>query len=383
MSGPHGTTTRYPHDGRGGAMRWRIIAFAVSVALTAVVVVAVVGNPLRSAECSSSGPLTAVRGIIGSEKKAFFDDERVRAAFACAGLAVTVESAGSREMPARLNTAPYDFAFPSSSPTAEKIMRDRKIAERYAPFSSPMAVATFTPIVAVLTRVGIVRGASDGTQVVDIAKLIEFVRKGTRWDQLPGNVEYPARKAVLISTTHPKDSNSAIMYLAIASHVANDSAVVTTADAVQRVLPDLCRLIVGQGYKSETTQVLFNSYLVDGMGRTPMALIYEAEFVATVSKPNLTPDRVLLYPSPTVYSRHTVVPLDDAGHRVGKALRDDLTLARLAAEHGFRPERPTDRPVSYSRPPIDVVEPPSFEVLESMITVLAPASGEPCAGVVR
>jgi hypothetical protein len=336
------------------------------------------------AKCDLARPLTEAHGLVGSEKEGFFNDERVRREFACAGLAITVDSTGSREMPSMLSHAEYNFAFPSSSPTAQKIMDERGITERYTPFSSPMAVATFQPIVNVLTRAGIIQTATDGSPVVDIAALVDTARRSIRWDQLPGNTEYPARKAVLLNTTDPRDSNSAIMYLAIASHVANGNAVVTTQDQVRRVMPNLCQLMLGQGDMPETSQVLFNRYLVDGMGRTPAALVYEAQFVTTAPghKPDISGDRVLLFPRPTVYSRHTLVPLDGpdgTGHRVGQALRDDPKLTQLAAEYGFRPERPpSDNPAGSRPSPPDVVEPPSFEIMESMLGAFEP--GGQCTG---
>jgi hypothetical protein len=82
---------------------------------------------------------------------------------------------------------------------------------------------------------------------------------------------------------------------------------------------------------------------------------------------------VKLFPRPTVYSRHTLIPINANGEKLGKALRDDPELVRLAVEHGFRPEKPvagqeTDQPA-------DVVESPSFEILEKMLTDLAPAAG--------
>jgi len=341
------------------------------------------GQTGQAQTCNLDQPLTEVRGLIGSEKEAFFNDERVRREFACAGLSITVDTAGSREMPSALSRNQYAFAFPSSTPTAQKIMDERAITERYTPFSSPMAVATFRPIVDVLTKAGIVQTGTDGNPVVDIAALLEASRRGTRWDQLPGNLEYPVRKAVLLSTTDPRESNSGIMYLAIASHVANGNAVVTNQDQVRRVLPDLCRLVLGQGDKPETSQVLFNQYLIDGMARTPAALVYEAQFTTTApgQKPNITGDQMLLYPRPTVYSRHTLIPLDGpngTGHRVGQALRDDPKLAQLAAEHGFRPERPPVESAGNRPAPADVIEPPSFELMESMLKAFEP--GGQCVG---
>jgi hypothetical protein len=236
-----------------------------------------------------------------------------------------------------------------------------------------MAVATFEPIVSVLTRANIIQRTSDGKQVVDVATLIDKARHSVRWDELPGNVEYRTRNIVLLRTTDPQDSNSAIMFLSIASNVANNGAVVTTEDQLRRVLPDLCRLIFDQGDKPETSQVLFDQYRTDGMGRTPMALIYESQFVAKApgQQPMLTSDQVLLFPRPTIYSRHTLIPLNDDGRRVGQLLKEDAQLRKLAEEYGFRPE---GQIINDRANPRDVVEPPSFETLEAMLGALEPTA---------
>jgi hypothetical protein len=349
----------------------RYVSIALGVVLIATIGFVVLDRP--AADCG--GEVTDVRGVIGSEKEAFFADQRVRDRLACAGLRVTVDSRGSREMVLALKENGYGFAFPGSTPAAQKIMDELKLTESFTPFSSPMAVATFKPIVDVLTRAGVI-GRSGDRDVVDVAALVGLARKSTAWDQLPGNTEYPQRKTVLLRTTDPQDSNSAIMFLSIVSHVANGGSVVTTPEQVGKLLPDLCRLIFDQGDKPETSQVLFNYYLVDGIGRIPLALVYEAQFVAEApgQKPGLSDDMVLMFPKPTVYSRHTLIPMTDAGRRVGQALREDRELARLAAEHGFRPERPVDSPVSKRKPPVDVVESPSYEVLESMLASLTPTT---------
>ncbi|MBB4905322.1 hypothetical protein [Actinophytocola algeriensis] len=359
---------------RAGWTGTRIVALAAGVVLIIVAAVVVTRHGGSAADgCVSAVP---VRGVIGSEKEPFFDDDRVTARLACLGYEVDVDSRGSREMLDSLSQPGngYAFAFPSSTPTAQKIQQTLEIDERLPLFSTPMAVATFRPIVAVLTRAGVIRKASDGTDVLDIAALLDLARRGVTWDRLEGNVEYPARKTVLLSTTDPQDSNSAIMYLSIASQVANGGAIVTTSEQARQVLPDLCRLIFDQGDKPETSQVLFDNYVVDGMGRTPLALVYEAQYDTTAPPPQLGADNVLVYPRPTVYSRHTLIPVTEEGRGVGQALRDDPDLVRLAEEHGFRPEKPSGQPVTKRPRPVDVVESPSFEVLETMLSALAPTA---------
>lgn len=367
---------------RRGSRRWpvfRILSLVVGVVLVVVVAYAVVGHNKNAGEassCDGGGTPITVRGVIGSEKEAYFADPRVVERLKCADLTVDVDGRGSREMLDALRRTDngYSFAFPSSTATADKITEDLHLADRIPLFSSPMAVATFKPIVDVLARANLVRTATDGSQVVDIAALLDAARRGVTWDQLPGNTEYPVHKTVLLSTTDPQDSSSAIMYLSIASQVAAGGQIVTTPEQVASVLPALCRLVFDQGNKPETSQVLFNSYLVDGMGRIPMALIYEAQYAtrAPGQQPALTPDRLLLFPRPTVYSRHILLPLDDAGRRVGEALRNDPELVRLAAEHGFRPEQPTTDTMSTRKAPTDVVEAPSYAVLEQMLDALQP-----------
>lgn len=141
-----------------------------------------------------SGPgLTTVRGVIGSEKQAFFTDQRVVGAFARHRLEVEVDTAGSRQIATTVDLGKYAFAFPSSSPAAQKIQRDRKVTTVYTPFQSPMAIASFEPVIALLKANGVVRKGAGDYDVLDIAKYLDLAKAGTRWDQLPGNTAYPAR----------------------------------------------------------------------------------------------------------------------------------------------------------------------------------------------
>jgi hypothetical protein len=349
----------------------RIVALAAGVVL--IIVAAIVVTQRGKGDAGDCPAPVAVRGVIGSEKEAFFRDRRVTDRLRCLGFAVEVDSRGSRDMLDTLVRGDhgYAFAFPGSTPAARKVMGSLGITDEIPLFSTPMVVATFRPIVAVLEQAGVIQKAANGTDVVDVAALLSLAREGRRWDQLADNSVYPVRKTILLSTTDPQDSNSAIMYLSIASQVANDGAIVTTDEQLREVLPDLCRLIYDQGGKPETSQVLFDNYVVEGMGRTPMALVYEAQYVTRAPAPEINQDNVMLFPRPTVYSRHTLIPLTPDGTAVGRALRDDQELVRLAAEHGFRPEKPLAGQQVGDRP-MDVVEPPSFEVLETMLSALAP-----------
>jgi hypothetical protein len=350
--------------------RWGGIALAV-VLLVGVVFAIVRG---RSGEAAPPG-LATVRGVIGSEKLAFFADQRVRDAFARHGLDVQVDPAGSRQIATTVQLDRYDFAFPSSAPAAERIQQDRRAARTYAPFSSPMVIATFDPIVELLTAQGVVRPG----QVFDVARYLELTAAGTRWDQLPNNADYPARKNVLVTTTDPRDSNSAAMYLAITSFVAN-GGVVASPEAEARVLPAVGKLFLDQGYTQSSSDGPFEDYLSAGMGKTPMVLAYEAQFVDRVVRGDSTirPGMKLLYPAPTVLSKHTLVPLKPSGDKVGELLMSDPDLGKLAAAFGFRTADPRyfeqvvkDHSAPVRASVVDVVEPPSYETLERMLEAIA------------
>jgi hypothetical protein len=80
----------------------------------------------------------------------------------------------------------------------------------------------------------------------DISAYLKLVAKTTRWDQLPGNTTYPAAKAVLVTTTDVRRSNSAAMYLALASYTANGNSIVSHPNEPAAVLPAMRRLFLGQ-----------------------------------------------------------------------------------------------------------------------------------------
>ncbi|MCT2583682.1 substrate-binding domain-containing protein [Actinophytocola gossypii] len=342
----------------------------LSIALGVVLLVAVIGVIVFDRDDETPTRDVVVRGVIGSEKLAFFRDERVREAFAAHGVTVEVDTAGSRQIATTVDLAGYDFVFPSSQPAAQRIQRDRNVTTAYTPFQSPMAVATFAPVVEVLERAGVIR---DG--LLDVGRYLELARAGTRWDELPGNTEFRARKSVLITTTDPRDSNSAAMYVAIASYVANGNAVVASQDAEARLLPELTGLFLRQGYAQSSSAGPFEDYLVAGMGRVPMALVYESQFLGRQVRGDGTiqPDMRLVYLAPTVYSEHTLVPLTDPGDEVGRLLTTDDRLGRLAAEFGFRTSDPgvfADVMAEHDLTApdlVDVVEPPSFETLERLL----------------
>lgn len=301
------------------------VGIVLALVLAAAVVAAVVlGGRLggstggQQGANPAGGNLRTITGVVGSEKEPFFRDQRVKDALAARGLAVQVTAAGSRDIATLPNLDSYDFAFPSSAPAADRLRRTGKAKGVYSPFFSPIGVATYKPILAVLEKQGIAT-KNGGHWMFDVEKYYALAQKKTRWDQLPGNTVYKARKNVLVTTTDVRRSNSAAMYLALTSYVANGGNVVSTPQQASAVIPKVSPLFLDQGYVGGSTEGPFEDYLAAGMGKTPMVMIYESQFLGRqmAKDGSITDDMVLMYPTPDVLSKHTLVSLTDGGSALG------------------------------------------------------------------
>ena len=354
----------------------RALSLLLAAALAVGVGVAIVASVRDRVAGERPPPLTVVQGVSGSEKQSFFGDPEVAAAFARHGLDVRVDVAGSREIATRVDLDRYDFAFPAGIPAAERIRRQRRVTAFYQPFHTPMAVATFKPIAELLRRAGLASPLAGGYWRFDMRRYLDLVGKQTRWNELPGNRTYPANKSVLLASTDVRTSNSAAMYLAIASYVRNGDRVVENAAQGDRIVDQVAPLFLRQGFSEYSTEGPFEDYLTIGAGKTPMVMIYEAQYLARAAAHDgsIGPDRVLMYPEPTVLTKHTLVPLRPAGDRVGRLLAGDPELQRLAVKWGFRTAAAAtvrkylaDRKVAAPPELVTIVEPPTYEALEHLI----------------
>lgn len=320
--------------------------------------------------------VTTVHGVIGSEKQPFFNDPEVQAVFQRNGLDVQVDTAGSRQIATTVDLSRYDFAFPAGVPAAQKITTDKKAAATYVPFFTPMAIATFKPIVQILEANGVVT-EQGGYASFNVQAYMSLIAKNARWSDLSSNTAYNVGKSVLIASTDVRTSNSAAMYLSIASYVANGNNIVGDNATAQAITPKVAPLFLRQGFTNTSSEASFNDYLSIGIGKTPMVMIYEAQFIALQAAKDraITPDMVLMYPSPTVDSKHTLVPLNANGNKVGQLLMQDKDLQRLAVKYGFRTSDPgafskylSDHGVAQPPSLVNVIDPPAYDPLETMIT---------------
>ncbi len=344
----------------------------------AILLILGVGYGIVSSARDSLGPgAVALHGLIGSEKAPFFQDARVVAALKRGGFVVTVSTAGSRQI-ANSDLSAQAFAFPAGVPAAEKIRADHPGSKAVVPFFTPMAIATWKPIVALLQAAGVVHTTGDLT-TFDVAAYVALVQKNTRWKDLPGNTTYSVNKSILLTSTDVRKSNSAAMYLALTSYVANGDNIVQNDAGASTVADTLSPLFLRQGFVASSSEEPFDDYLVQGMGKSPMVMVYESQFIqrAAQSDGSITPQMQLIYPDPTIFSKHTFVGLTPDGIRLGDFLTNDPEMRTLATQYGFRTADTAaftkfvaDHQLSVPATLLNVIEPPTYEALEAMITHL-------------
>ncbi len=328
--------------------RAKTLVAGVALILVAVVVAGAIalGPGLLGAGASADDApatqqeLTVVHGVIGSEKESLFADPEAKEIFARHGLDVQVTTSGSWAMAERADLTQADFASPSSEVAAAHLtdVHGDAVLSTSTPFYSPLAIATGSTVLDVLAANGLAE-QRDGVWYLDMAAYLDAVASGRRWTDLAGSEAYPSSRNVMITTTDVRSSNSALMYLCLASYVLNGNAVVTSEEAARQQATDsLARLFLDQGYSQSSSAGPWESFLSKGPMNQPLTLIYESQYLeAQMNEPTRVTDEMrICYPAPTIFSDHVVVAFSEAGQRVQDVLDNDPDMARVIARHGFR-----------------------------------------------
>lgn len=358
---------------RGSA---RVIGPVLAVVLVLVVVTLIVVPRVTGGGGASSQHLTDVRVLAGSETQAYLTDPAVARRLEELHYRLRVDTAGSQEIVGR-DLKDYDIALPSNSPQADQIRRDKHITrQQYVLFFTPIAIATFQQLVPPLTTAGVVT-ANGPVSYFDMGRYLGLVGQDTRWSALVDPAVYQNPGYLLIKSTDVRSSNSAAVYLALASYVANKNSIVSDGGTADELGTQLAKLFTRQGYTDPSTEGPFNDYLTIGIGKTPLVMIYESQFRARqiANDGSIRSDRVLLYPSPTIYAKHTAVPLTDDGEAVARLLASDPQLQVAAVRAGFRVSNSAGPAGNaggggVAPPPqlANVVDPPTQDISTRMIT---------------
>lgn len=343
-------------------------------------------EPADNESADQSQELTTVHGVIGSEKESLFADPEAKEIFARYGLDVQVTTSGSWAMAERAGIEQEDFASPSSEVAAAHLtdVHGYAVLSTTRPFYSPLAIATGSTVLDVLAANGLAE-QRDGVWYLDMAAYLDAVANGRRWTDLAGSEAYPSSRNVMITSTDVRSSNSALMYLSLASYVLNGNAVVTSEDAArEQAMASLARLFLDQGYSQSSSAGPWESFLSKGPMNQPLTLIYESQYLeAQMNEPTRVTDEMrICYPDPTIFSDHVVVAFSEAGQRVQDVLDNDPDMARVIARHGFRVNGANSGAFSeqisqagltgYAADGtfIDAAQAPSYEVADAMLQTI-------------
>ncbi|MES2672393.1 MAG: hypothetical protein V4673_18490 [Pseudomonadota bacterium] len=318
---------------------------------------------------------TTVRILTGSEKLDFLRDPELAKALNAEGIALDVQKAGSREIATHPDLKTFDVAYPAGVAAAQKIATATGSRRMSNSFYTPMAVASWKQLLPPLEANGIVRRQGGAYYIADMHKLVGMMEQGARWKDLQPNPAYAVSKSVLIGSTDVRTSNSAAMYLALVSYVANGDNVVDSDAAADQVVDRLLGLFSKQGYQESSSSGPFEDYVTMKLGKSPLVMVYEQQFLQyAFRQASIDPDMLLLYPQPTVLTKHTIVALTDKGARFADVFERNPEVRKIASRYGFRGSDNTAlfaeakaRKIEMPQTLVDVVDPPTYDLLERMI----------------
>lgn len=337
---------------------------------------------VQQQEAKAIASAVALKGLIALDVEPYFKDPRVVAALTARKIPVAVTRVGSRDMAGKVapGSTP-DFFFSSGVVAANQIVdaarRANVPATQSAPFHTPLVIASWEPIAKILVANGIAKPAAPKVYGLDMGKLVQVMLAKKRWKDLKDSGAYDVSRSVLVSTTDLRRSNSGAMYLALTSQALLGDVVADHATGQATALK-LAELFKRQGYQENYVDGNFDDYVAIGIGKAPMAFIYENQLVRFALTKKVGTDMVLLYPQPTIVNKVVFVAMNERAKALADALANDPVLQGVAVEYGFR-IADTDRFVAALKPTgleveprlTQVVDPPAAEIMFEMIDVVA------------
>jgi AraC-like DNA-binding protein len=355
----------------------------IATTLFAIVLVAAIAYSVM--EQSQHYRVQTVCGLISVDMEPFFNDDRVKKLLESHQLKVEATRVGSRTMSAQVAAPPTgpDFFLPSGVLAAQMITEAAKqrqlVTTSYSPFYSPLVVASWEPVAQILMDNQAAARAGNRVYDLYLGKVLDLMLQKKRWKDIDRNGRYDVSRSVLIATTDPRTSNSGALYLALASHALNGYEVVSDREKARQLVGPLAELCKRQGYQENYVNTIFDDYLSIGMGKVPLAFIYEYQIVQYAIARKLTPaDAVLLYPKPTVFDKQVLVALNEPAKKLGDLLSTNRDLQKIAAEYGFRSTDPTlfkaavdSIGFAVKERVDDVIDPPSRDIMAEFIDGVA------------
>lgn len=212
-----------------------------------------------------------------------------------------------------------------------------KVSNSYYDISSQEVLYTWKPIAEKLIEKGIVVKKDDSYYIADMSGLTKLITERKKWSDIGLDSLYGY---ITIQSTDPNKSNSGNMFSGLIANIMNNEDVVDET-TIDNILPQLKDFFSKIGYMEHSSSDLFEQYLKTGMGAKPMISGYENQMIEfAVENPNdwnaVKDQVVVLYPTPTVWSSHPLIALNEKGARLIEAMQDEEIQKIAWEKHGFR-----------------------------------------------
>lgn len=167
------------------------------------------------------------------------------------------------------------------------------------------------------------------------------------------------------------------MYLALTSYAINGSEVISNMERARKIALQVADLYKRQGYQESYVNGNFDDYVGIGIGKTPLAFIYENQLVSyAIGRKAVDKEMVLMYPKPTIFNK-VVVTMREKAKPFAELLSSNPQLQAIATEYGFRtnvagalPEAANKVGLVIKPRIVDMIDPPSYEIMAEMIDVI-------------
>lgn len=321
--------------------------------------------------------VTVLSGYLGGEKTGLFEDEEIAAYIKKKyNLEFDYSRAGSLDM-VTAELSGRNYLFPSSQ-TALEYYNEVHVGAKSDEivFNTPIVLYSHKAVAEALSAQGIVT-RTDGVYYADMVKLAELILNEKQWSDIGLPQLYGS---VCVDTTDPARSNSGNMFAALLANSLNGGKTVDKG-SINEILPKLKRIFERTGYMETSSSDLFNQFLRMGVGAKPIIAGYESQIIEYATEnpaeyAKIKDDIVVIYPTPTIWSAHIYIALDDSGKSGIEALTDAKVQELAWKKHGFRTSNYAglngNSPVSgILESVISVINMPSYDVMKRIIDELS------------
>lgn len=321
-----------------------------------------------------AGKLTTVRLLTGSAKFNFMKDPQLTAILEKEGLKVVLSKTGATSADIE-RAKEFDAVWPAGANAANDFASAWRSTNTYPVFSTPLAVASWKQLLPVLEANALAKKVGNHGDFY-LEKALPMMLEGKRWNQLKDNKAFDINKGFLANTPDIRKSSTGGLYIAALAYIQNGHEVPANVTIGESLADKLSPLITRQGFQESTLSGPFEDYVGQGIGKAPLVLVYESQFVEAKREGKLRDAHMLLYPQPGLVLKHVLVARNEAGKRLGEVLANNPEAQKIAAQYGFRTNNPavfaeSMKQLGLDAPELlDIADAPSTIVLDAMTQTL-------------